>query len=82
MERSPRRLTPERARTLRKDNFSSLDLVALAIGENTPTLSRWERDLIPPGKVWDRVERKLAVYFATQERLARVTTPAKQAAER
>ena len=81
MERPPR-LTPERARALRKHKLRhSLDVVALAIGENTPTLSRWERGLVPPGRVWDRVAGKLAVYLATQERLARVVTPpAKQAA--
>jgi transcriptional regulator with XRE-family HTH domain len=77
----PLRLTPERARALRKQFRQSLDLVALATGENTPTLSKWERGLIPPGKVWDRVARKLAAYLVTQERLARVVTPpAKQAA--
>ena len=83
MEGPPLRLTPERARALRKHKHrQSLDLVGLAIGEDTPLLSKWERGLVPPGKVWDRVERKLAVYLDTQERLARVTPPAKQAAAR
>jgi hypothetical protein len=81
VDRPSLRLTPERARARRNTLDHSLDLVALATGEGTPTLSKWERGLIPRGKVWDRVERKLRVYLATQERLARVVTPpAKQAA--
>jgi hypothetical protein len=73
----PPLLTPARARARRNTLKQSLDLVGLAIGENTPLLSKWERGLIPPGTVWTRVERKLAAYLATQGRRVRVTPPAK-----
>jgi len=77
----PPRLTPEDARSRRHGPDHSLDLVGLRIGEATPLLSKWERGLVPPGKVWDRVERKLATYVDRHERLAiaRVPSPPKQA---
>ena len=75
----PPRLTPEDARSRRHGIDHSLDLVGLRIGEATPLLSKWERGLVAPGKVWDRVERKLATYLDRHERLAIARVPSPHA---